>query len=189
MNVERLVDDAFHQLNQVRSSPHEYAEIYAQLTNRYKGKIFRDRIKTREGVAAVNDLVATLNARKSCPNHLKWSFALHMAADEQARKLGGNGLLTTEGTLHHKILPDRCKQFSVLRGRVSEVYEFGGQSAEEVLEWLLLDDGLASRKRRDTLLDPIYNFIGIGSCLHETQGFVTVIILAEDVISLGMTIL
>lgn len=62
--------------------------------------------------------------------------------------------------------------------------EFGGEEGDEVVEWLLIDDGLASRKRRSTLLDPAFHYIGIGTSLHEAQGVVTVIVLAEDVISL-----
>jgi uncharacterized protein YkwD len=54
-----------------------------------------------------------------------------------------------------------------------------------VVEWLLIDDGLSSRKRRLTLLNPVFNYIGIGCCLHKVHGFVTVIVLAEDVVSLG----
>jgi uncharacterized protein YkwD len=56
---------------------------------------------------------------------------------------------------------------------------------EEIVQWLLIDDGLASRKRRRTLLDPAFRYIGIGTALHETYGVVTVIVLAEDVVSLG----
>lgn len=49
----------------------------------------------------------------------------------------------------------------------------------------MIDDGLTSRKRRASLLDPIYKYVGVGCCLHKTHGFVTVIVLAEDVVSLG----
>jgi hypothetical protein len=52
-----------------------------------------------------------------------------MAADEQAIRLGDNGLTTTDGTRFHTPLPERCKQFGVVRGRLTEVYEFGGNSA------------------------------------------------------------
>lgn len=48
----------------------------------------------------------------------------------------------------------------------------------------MIDDGLVSRKRRKTLLDPIYNYVGIGTSFHEKYGTVSVLILAEDVISL-----
>lgn len=52
------------------------------------------------------------------------------------------------------------------------------------MEWLLIDDGLASRKRRKTLLDPAFQYIGIGCSLHSKHEVVTVIILAEEVVSL-----
>jgi len=54
------------------------------------------------------------------------------------------------------------------------------------VEWLLMDDDLASRKRRLTLLDPKFNYIGIGSRLHKEHGIVTVIVLAEEATSLGI---
>lgn len=53
-----------------------------------------------------------------------------MAADEQATMLGQKGLVTTEGTSHYKSLPDRVQEFAIVRGRLSEVYEFGGKTAE-----------------------------------------------------------
>lgn len=43
-----------------------------------------------------------------------------------------------------------------------------------------------SRKRRNTLMDPIFKYIGIGTSYHESHEACTVIILAEDIISLGI---
>ncbi len=63
--------------------------------------------------------------------------------------------------------------------------DFGGESAEETIESILIDDGLGSRKRRSTIFDPIYQYIGIGTALHSTYGTVTVVVLAEDTASLG----
>lgn len=73
----------------------------------------------------------------------------------------------------------------MLKGKASELCEFGGADGEEIVQWLLIDDGLASRKRRRTLLDPAFQYIGIGTALHEAYGVVTVVIVAEDVVSLG----
>jgi len=42
-----------------------------------------------------------------------------MAADEQAIKLGDNGLITTDGTRDHIPLPERCKKYGVIRGRLT----------------------------------------------------------------------
>ena len=54
--------------------------------------------------------------------------------------------------------------------------------SEEVATYFLLDDGLASRKRRRMLLDSNYKYIGVGSAMHKTQSAITVILLAEKVI-------
>lgn len=73
----------------------------------------------------------------------------------------------------------------MVKGKVSSVCEFGAESGDEIVRWLLVDDGLTSRKRRNTLLNPIFKYVGIGTVLHSQYGVVTVIVLAEDVISLG----
>jgi hypothetical protein len=41
----------------------------------------------------------------------------------------------------------------------------------------MLDDGLASRKRRRMLLDPVYRYIGIGHAVHSQYQYITVILL------------
>jgi hypothetical protein len=67
--------------------------------------IYRENVKTREGVNAVQNLINELQQKQPIQRRLKWSFALHMAADEQAIKLGDNGLTTTDGTKFHVPLP------------------------------------------------------------------------------------
>ena len=54
-------------------------------------------------------------------------------------------------------------------------------SAEENFAYFLIDDGLASRKRRRMLLDRDYRYIGVGMSSHSTHSAITVIILAESV--------
>lgn len=49
----------------------------------------------------------------------------------------------------------------------------------EISTYFLIDDGLASRKRRRMLLDPVYKYIGVGHAAHSQYQTVTVILLAE----------
>ena len=181
MNSDRIIDDTFNCINRVRTNPEEFVHTYGNALGHYNGKIFRDRVKTREGDHALRDLLNDLRQRSALEKKLKWSFGLHMIADQQARRLAQFDLVTTEDHECHQTLPQRVKDFAIVKGRISEVTEFGGESGEEITEWLLIDDGLTSRKRRRTLLDPEFQYIGIGSYMHETHGVVTVIILAEDV--------
>lgn len=101
-----------------------------------------------------------------------------MIADQQAKRLAQHNLVTTQGHESHIPLPERAREFAMVKGRICEVTEFGGESGEQVVEWLLIDDGLTSRKRRLTLLDPAFKYVGVGSYMHETYDVVTVIVLA-----------
>ena len=49
-----------------------------------------------------------------------------MIADQQARRLAENNLVTTEGHFSHQTLPSRAKDFAIVKGKISEVTEFGG---------------------------------------------------------------
>lgn len=125
MELDKKIDDIFNLLSRVRTNPGEFVTKYSELAQQYEGKIFRGRVKTREGVNALNDLIGDLKARSGgfqSPQPLKWCFGLHMIADAQAKRLGENGLLTTEGSSLHQSLPDRAKEYTIVKGRISEVY-------------------------------------------------------------------
>ena len=58
------------------------------------------------------------------------------------------------------------------------------QTGEEVSTYFLIDDGLATRKRRRMLLDSRYRFVGIGCANHKQYESIVVILLAEEVTEL-----
>jgi uncharacterized protein YkwD len=49
----------------------------------------------------------------------------------------------------------------------------------EIATYFLIDDGLASRKRRRMLIDPVYRYVGIGQAVHTQYQYITVILMAE----------
>lgn len=51
--------------------------------------------------------------------------------------------------------------------------------------YFMLDDGLATRKRRRMLLDRGYKYIGIGNSYHKLHETIVVILLAEQVSELS----
>lgn len=68
--------------------PSATASKMQDLQQQYQGRIYKKRFKTREGTEALNDLIKDFSNRKTIDKRLKWSFALHLAADEQATILG-----------------------------------------------------------------------------------------------------
>lgn len=81
MDFEHILDDLYTQLNNCRTNPREAANKLSQLKADYNGKLFRQKVKTREGAAALDNLIHDLSTRAPVPHKLQWSFALHMAAD------------------------------------------------------------------------------------------------------------
>ena len=128
MNDNDRIDEVFTLINDVRANPANFVHTYTSLFKQYNGKIYKDKIKTREGVQALNDLITDLKNRRPIQNKLQWSFALHMLADEQARKLSNKNILSTSNLSDHKSLPERAKNFAIVKGRISEVTQFGGET-------------------------------------------------------------
>ena len=64
-------------------------------------------------------------------------------------------------------------------GKIGELVSLCASTPNEVSSYFLIDDGLASRKRRRMLLDPVYKYIGVGQSVHSQYQTVTVILLAE----------
>lgn len=119
MSEDKRIDDVFTTINQVRTNPAEFVHNYTALFKQYQGKIFKDRIKTREGPEALNDLITDLKNRRPTLNGLQWCFGLHMIADQQARRLSEYSLLTTEGHSSHQSLTERAKDFVTVKGKIS----------------------------------------------------------------------
>ena len=126
MNSDKIIDEAFNAINHVRSNPEQYVHTYGNALDSYNGKIFRDRVKTREGDHALRDLLNDLRTRSPVERKLQWCFGLHMVADQQARRLAEHNLVTTEGHECHQSLPQRVKDYAIVKGKISEVTEFGG---------------------------------------------------------------
>ena len=68
-----------------------------------------------------------------------------------------------------------------VEGSIGELIALKANSGEEVATYFMLDDGLASRKRRRMLLDPKYRYIGVGNASHRQHETIMVILLTEQV--------
>lgn len=122
MDFEHVLDHLYLHLNECRLHPKETAQQLAQLKPAFQGRLFKNKYQTREGPAALDDLIGDLSRRSPMASRLKWSFALHMAADEQATLLGQKGMFTSEGSSEHRTLPERVKKYAIVKGRLAEVY-------------------------------------------------------------------
>lgn len=185
INPQKLVDDIYHDLNEIRMKPVSYVQFLEERKSSYFDNCVRSGeqlVKSLEGVAPLDELIHDLGVPVS-GQPLKWSFELHTAADLFAQNIGEQNL-TGHTDSNGCNLEARLSKLCRVRGKVTELIQLSGAESREILTELLVDDGLATRSRRRNLLDPEFTTVGIGVAPHKVHGHVTVIILAEKV-SLG----
>lgn len=132
-----------------------------------------------EGTQPIDELINDLGIPVTM-SPLNWSYALHTVADIFSHELGSSGT-TSHFDSRGRDLKTRLAERCAVRGKVVELIQVSGTESKEILTEMLVDDGLATRKRRRNLLDPSYHHIGIGVAPHSIYGYITVIILAEMV--------
>jgi hypothetical protein len=71
------------------------------------------------------------------------------------------------------------EQYGAAQGNITQSCVFGMDTARDVLMYVLIDDGQASRQRRQLLCSP--SFVHIGVCLqpHKEYGTIALFVLAE----------
>ena len=69
----------------------------------------------------------------------------------------------------------------MVKGKIGELIGLSLGSPDEIVSYFLVDDGLASRKRRKMLLNGIFNHVGIGVSNHSKYSSIVVILLCEEV--------
>jgi uncharacterized protein YkwD len=175
----RLESEILSELNVARTDPAKYAEHLATLLPLYTGTLFqrpgaRFAIQTHEGVLAVREAIDALRREKPVPPLAldKW---LSKAALDHATDQGQTGELGHGGS--DKSGPgDRANRYGSWIGTFSENIAYGADvSGYDVIDDLLIDDGVSSRGHRHNIFDPRVHVVGIGCGPHPKYTVVCVI--------------
>lgn len=170
-------------INEARTNPAAYAARLRQ----YRG-YFEDNVvllpgsdvglRTREGVAAVDEAIAFL-ARQKPVTALRSAPELDVSARELASHqalAGGTGHAAADGA-DAKARIKRNKG----SGLTAEVLAYAAKDAEGVVRQLIIDDGVPSRPNRKILFEDKYRRIGVACGPHLAVRSVCVIDLATFV--------
>lgn len=172
MQAAPPMDAAFHariaaEVNAARTDPQGYAGKLRTLRGWYRG----DRIEqpgeiaivTREGVAAVDEAIAFLEAQPPLPalarsQPLDRAAAGHAADQARSGRTGHGG---EDGLSPH----ERMRRFGRWTA-TGEAIAYGPDTAEEMVIQLIVDDGVPDRGHRRILFSPAYSHIGVGCGPH-----------------------
>lgn len=156
------------EINLARANPSGYAAHLERMRTSYVGNRYqpsgRPALVTVEGVRVLNEAIQTLRAARPLLA-FEVSRGLTAAARDHARDLrqrGRRGHRGSDGSIPN----DRANRYGSFTGSIGECIEYQNESAREtVIKWLI-DDGIATRGHRNSILSQTYRTIGvaIGDC-------------------------
>ena len=167
-------------INEVRADPPAYAAKLRQYRGYFEGNVVLlpgsdVGLRTREGVAAVDEAIAALGRLKPLP-------PLQAVPDlvQSARELavhqalaGGTDHAAADGS-DAKV---RIKKYKG-SGLMAEALSYGARDAAGVVRQMIVDDGIPSRPNRKILLESKYRKAGVACGPHPVNRSVCVIDLA-----------
>lgn len=167
-------------INEVRADPAAYAAKLRQYRGYFEGNVVLlpgsdVGLRTREGVAAVDEAIAALGRLQPLP-------PLQAVPDlaQSARQLaahqalsGGTDHAAADGT-DAKVRIKKAKG----SGLTAEALSYGARDAAGVVRQMIVDDGIPTRPNRKILLESKYRKAGVACGPHPVNRSVCVIDLA-----------
>jgi uncharacterized protein YkwD len=165
------------EMNMVRTDPKRYAEQFLiPLLDGYEEDIYTDsdgrRIKTREGIKALQECIKALEVAKPAPI-LYPERGLYLSATDHAKdqaKTGKTGHDGSDGSTSEV----RMDRYGYSYGAQGENIDYGNNHVRAVICSLLIDDGVPNRGHRINILYPAYTQIGAVLSSHKVYTYMCV---------------
>ena len=170
-------------LNQLRTDPASYVPILQQRRRQYRGKLLErpgePDLLTEEGVRPLDEAIRALRSLHADIGRVALSAGLSRAAMEHVRDTGELGLVGHAGA-DGSAFEKRIEHAGTWSGEIGEVISYGARDARDVILGLLVDDGVADRGHRTSVVNPRWRFVGIACGIHARYGIMCVIDFASN---------
>ncbi len=171
-----LERDVMREMNLLRTDPQGYAQKLRDFRTLFKGRIYtrpgKTSIMTQEGLAAVDEAISVLERQSALPP-FSLSRGLSLAARAHARDQERSGALGHSGSDGSSPF-DRMNRFGIWQGSAGENISYGGDTGEDIVIQLFVDDGVPGRGHRKNMLSPSFLTLGIGTASHPVYRVVCV---------------
>ena len=136
---------------------------------------------TKEGAAAVRDALAFLQKQPALPRLAASESGLLLAAADHVADRGACGQIGHTGSDGSSAI-ERQRRYGEVGGRSGECLWFGtedGATAAQIVEDLVVDDGVPSRGHRLCIFEPAFALAAVRVGAHRTFGSMAAIEFAE----------
>ena len=176
-DLTTMEKDIILALNMVRTDPRRYAELYIKpILSSFHGK-FRVvngiNLRTDEGRIPAEEVYEYLIHQMPVAP-VKYSPDLHRSAVELSfdqSKTGKIGHINSSGRSYD----ERIRSNGRWKSGVAETIGYGGKTGIDMVNNLLIDDGLKDREDRLIMMDPVYHYTGVSVKTHSAYGLAAVI--------------
>jgi len=173
-----LESEILKALNQFRADPAGYAAVLRQLRQHYRGNILerpgQPDLITYEGVRPLDEAISALESTHTDLDRVTLSSGLSRAAADHVLESGRRGIIS------HGDVGNRIDRYGTWSGVIGEDITYGPHEGSEVIVNLLIDDGVADRGHRKSLLDPRWRYVGIACGFHGRYGTMCVLDFASS---------
>ena len=157
------------EINKLRSDPVRYASEYIlPLKSLYNGrKLFYPgdlALMTQEGVSALNECIRFLEKQQPVPL-LTPDNGLSLAANDHVIDQSRSGRTGHKGG-DHSGFRDRIERYGDWSVRIAENIAYGDVTPQQVVVYLLIDDGVPSRGHRTNFLNKDFRLVGVAEGSH-----------------------
>lgn len=175
-------DQVLRELNEVRTNPSGYSKHLAEMLPRFRGSIYhvpgKIDLQTNEGPAAVQDAIRELQGTRPLPP-FSISQGMNRAAQEHCDECGPIGHTGHDGP-SGSTMDSRISSYGEWNGGIGENISYGCTTAADIVQQLLVDDGLSTRGHRRNILNGKFLIVGIGTGPHSDMEYMCTIDFAQE---------
>eukprot|EP01092_Planopodium_desertum_P003018 TRINITY_DN1516_c0_g1_i1.p1 TRINITY_DN1516_c0_g1~~TRINITY_DN1516_c0_g1_i1.p1 ORF type:complete len:383 (-),score=66.61 TRINITY_DN1516_c0_g1_i1:50-1042(-) len=172
LSLNALESDLVKEIRRLRTAPIDYANVlnrerrpyYDGTTLKLKRGDVQVHYATREGASACADAIAQLQ-RTPPMSDVKLAYGMTLAAKDTMGSMSASG----STSLSDSQLVAALARYGSFDGQATQLAGFGHDKAEDIIMNFLISDGDSSRRYRNILLDPKYQFVGVAAGSHNSE--------------------
>lgn len=164
-----LAKQILAEINLARTEPLAYAGFVREFRRQFRGKYYLQpgsvvRVRTSEGVKAVDEAIRFLSRSKPLPP-MVWSDGLAAAAAELAVDQGDSGATGHTGSQNRGVR-ERIEQHGKWERRIGENIGYGPKAPRDMVMQLIIDDGVPDRGHRTNTFSRDFTTAGVACGPH-----------------------
>jgi hypothetical protein len=180
--LSSLEKEIILEINKLRTNPKRYAEDYiAPLAKKYNRRLLYypgdQPLLTKEGVNALYECVRDLK-RQQPLSIIYPSEGLTRAARDHVNDQSKTGRTGHQGS-DRSSMRNRVERHGTWEKRIAENIAYGGKTAQQIVIYLLIDDGVRDRGHRKNFLNPDFKMVGVATGSHPEYGLMSVMDFAD----------